>query len=338
MKKRPSSSEKYLKSIIYLLVAMILAVGAFYAGYRTAKTKYQAELIKVKTSYDELQSKYRFSQSAGTDLAAQIQEDAKRHKRMKRELDELLAASRKEPLRAQHEYDPSNGNVQPPPPPPKQRIQGDTEAKLVIIIDDVSYDHDLEAIRSTELPLVCSFLPPSERHPDSAKLAKNLSRYMVHLPLEAVDFKEEEPFTLRVGDSEETITKRIKQLEILFPKMRYVNNHTGSKFTADIESMERLFKVLKAEGITFIDSRTTAQTKAPEASENLGLRYLGRDVFLDHKDGVENIKKQIALAVEKAKKEGYAIAIGHPRPDTIEALRESKALLRQVKLVGIQQI
>ena len=68
------------------------------------------------------------------------------------------------------------------------------------------------------------------------------------------------------------------------------------------------------------------------------MRYLSRDVFLDDQDGVGNVKKQIKEAVDKAKRYGSAIAIGHPRKDTIKALQESKELLGQVKLVGIDQI
>jgi polysaccharide deacetylase 2 family uncharacterized protein YibQ len=161
---------------------------------------------------------------------------------------------------------------------------------------------------------------------------------MIHLPLEAMDYDAEEPSTFRIGDSEETMAKRIDTLKKLFPKARYVNNHTGSKFTADGPAMEKLIRVLAKGGIQFVDSRTTAQTKVPESSRLLGMRYIGRDVFLDHQDGVENVKKQIKEAVEKAKRHGTAVAIGHPRPDTIQALKESKALLDEVELVSIEQI
>jgi uncharacterized protein len=102
--------------------------------------------------------------------------------------------------------------------------------------------------------------------------------------------------------------------------------------------MEKLIRVLKKEGIQFVDSRTIGKTKVPEVSTLLGTRYIGRDVFLDHQDGVRNVKRQIKEAVEKAKRHGTAIAIGHPRPDTIQALIESKELLSEVQLVGIEQI
>ncbi len=244
----------------------------------------------------------------------------------------------REPLKPQHEYAPKD--VKAPPPPPHRRAESHAgaEPRLVIVIDDVAYTHDVDMIRSTGLKLVMSFLPPSPRHPGTAELARFETGYMVHLPLEAAGFADEEAQTLRTGSSEEEISRRIAELKELYPRVRYMNNHTGSTFTADEASMERLLGVLRQEGIVFVDSRTTAQTKVPAVSERYGLRYLGRDVFLDHQDGVENVKRQIAEAVDKAKKHGTAIAIGHPRPDTIQALIESKKLLGEVRLVGIDEI
>ncbi len=210
--------------------------------------------------------------------------------------------------------------------------------KLVIIIDDISYDYDVAAVRSVGLPLVMSFLPPVQRHPDSARLTQGVSGYMVHLPLEAMDFNDEEDGTLHVGDSKEKIIEKIKKIKKLYPRVRYTNNHTGSKFTSDKASMEKLLDVLDDEGIVFVDSRTIGTTKAQEILEKQGHRYLHRDVFLDHYDGVTNIKGQIREAVDTAKRNGFAIAIGHPRPDTIAALKQSVELLKQVQLVGIDKI
>lgn len=210
-------------------------------------------------------------------------------------------------------------------------------AKLVIIMDDVSTDEDIEAIRSTGLPLVMSFLPPSDAHPDSATLAPKCA--MLHLPLEAMSHSHVEPNTLMVDDTLETIRGRIQALKKLYPQVRYVNNHTGSKFTADKEAMGRLMEVLNEEKWIFVDSRTIGATQVKDVQESLGLRYLGRDVFLDHHDGVKTIKQQIKEAIAKAKVQGYAIAIGHPRADTIEALKQSKSLLnKEVRIVGIEKI
>ncbi|MDD2356477.1 MAG: divergent polysaccharide deacetylase family protein [Thiovulaceae bacterium] len=210
--------------------------------------------------------------------------------------------------------------------------------KLAIIIDDVSFSKEVKAIKKLDLTVTMSFLPPNLIHPDSAVLASKESFYMVHLPMEAVSFNASEPITLKVEDSQALISQRVDDVVKLFPRVKYLNNHTGSKFTADEVAMNRLIFALNAHHIEFIDSRTIAQTKAPKVMRAYGERYIGRDVFLDHTMNVEYVKKQIQEAVKVAKSKGYAVAIGHPHPNTLEALRESKELLSQVELVQINKI
>ncbi len=210
--------------------------------------------------------------------------------------------------------------------------------KLAIIIDDVSFPQEVKAIKKLDLTVTMSFLPPNSIHPDSALLASKESFYMVHLPMEAVSFNASEPITLKVGDSQAVISQRLDDVVRLFPRVKYLNNHTGSKFTADEVAMNRLIFALNAHNIEFIDSRTIAETKAPKVMRAYGERYIGRDVFLDHTMNVEYVKKQIQEAVKVAKSKGYAVAIGHPHPNTLEALRESKELLSQVDLVQINKI
>ena len=210
--------------------------------------------------------------------------------------------------------------------------------KLAIIIDDVSFEKEVKEIKQLHLTLTMSFLPPSSVHPDSAALAAKESLYMVHLPLEAMNFTATEPMTLKVDDSQQMITKRVEDIVKLFPRVHYLNNHTGSKFTADKQAMERLIQALKKYNIHFVDSRTIADTKVPEVMKENSERYVGRDVFLDHTMDVASVKKQIIEAVKVAKTRGYAIAIGHPHEHTLQALRESKDILSQVELVQINKI
>jgi polysaccharide deacetylase 2 family uncharacterized protein YibQ len=183
-----------------------------------------------------------------------------------------------------------------------------------------------------------AFLPPNRFHPDSARLAAKEPYYMVHLPMEAQNFGRPEPITLLVDDSEEKIIERIEKIKELFPKVRYINNHTGSKFTSDEQAMNRLVYALKKEKISFIDSRTTAKTKVPQVMKNFGLPYIGRDIFLDHDPDVNSVKRQIKRAVKIAKSHGLSVVIGHPHKKTLQALRESKELLQSVELVRIDDI
>jgi hypothetical protein len=319
-----------LKHIAVFLSLLIMICVAILIGYFIGFDQAQEEIDKEREQTQVLMGK--IEEIAKVDTQSSLKSLAAN----KREPKELLVH---EAISANHEYAPKDKKAIPPeaePRIPNPSTKGN--AKLVIIMDDVSYAHDVRAIHSIGLPLVMSFLPPSPRHNESAMLAQDISGYMVHLPLEAVDFNDEEQVTLRITDSKETIETQIQKIKKLYPAVHYINNHTGSKFTADNDAMDRLILVMKENGLVFVDSRTTAQTKAKAIESKYGLRYIARDVFLDHHDGVENIKKQIREAVEIAKRNGTAIAIGHPRPDTIQALKESKAILSEVKLVGIDQI
>jgi len=103
--------------------------------------------------------------------------------------------------------------------------------------------------------------------------------------------------------------------------------------------MNRLIFALNKYHIHFIDSRTTAQTQAPKVLKNFGLKYVARDVFLDHHMEKSYILGQIKEAVRVAKAHGSAIAIGHPHKNTLEALYESKKLFaKDVDLVLVNKI
>lgn len=341
MDKPPFSFRIFftLKNLIFLFSVLIIVILAVIIGYFIGFNQVQEKLDQEREETGRLMAKIQEISKVESNVSRGVirpkVHDVQAEK-LKKELKELLEHER---LSARHEYAPKDKKELPPPAEPREIVPVKAcGAKLVIIMDDVSYEHDVAAIRSTGLPLVMSFLPPSPRHPESATLAASVSGHMVHLPMEAVTYNQEELVTLRVSDSTETIAKHIAQVKRLYPNVRYINNHTGSKFTSDELAMDRFIGVMKDNGLIFVDSKTIASSKAKKIAAKYGLRYLGRDVFLDHKDGVENVKKQIREAVAVAKRHGNAIAIGHPRPDTIRALKESKDILNQVQIVRIDQI
>ena len=221
---------------------------------------------------------------------------------------------------------------------PKITIKKDTRAKLVIIIDDVTLQRQVDKITHIGYPVTMSFLPPTKIHKNSAKIAKPFDIYMIHLPTEAGSRRYEETNTLHIGDSLEKIDKRVKEVKKLYPKAKYLNNHTGSKFTADYTSMDRLMRALKKYDFYFVDSRTTAKTKGRVTAKKYGVKYLSRNIFLDNKQDRYYIRRQLKKAVNIAKKRGYAIAIGHPHPITLKTLKESKDLLKGLNLVYINEL
>ena len=220
----------------------------------------------------------------------------------------------------------------------KKKTTFSGKPKLAIIIDDVAYAHQTRLIKKIPFKVSPSFFPPTKRHPDTIKLSKNFTFAMIHLPTEALSFGRPEPETLKVGDSTEDMRKRIKQIKKWFPSIKYYNNHTGSKFTSDYIAMDRLIKVMKEEKVIFVDSRTTASTKAPEIFKKHGLKLYSRDIFIDNSIEKKLIKKQLKKAVAIAKKRGYAVAIGHPHENTLKVLINAKHMLKDVELVYLKDL
>ncbi|MCG3720060.1 divergent polysaccharide deacetylase family protein, partial [Aliarcobacter butzleri] len=133
--------------------------------------------------------------------------------------------------------------------------------KIAIIIDDVVSDSQKSKISNIGYPITMAFLPPTNTHKDSAKIAQNVPFYMIHFPLQASSaFKGEEINTLKITDSYETIENRVKQLRNWYPNAKYTNNHTGSVFTENDEAMDKLFKALVKYNFIFVDSKTSAKS------------------------------------------------------------------------------
>jgi polysaccharide deacetylase 2 family uncharacterized protein YibQ len=210
--------------------------------------------------------------------------------------------------------------------------------KLVIIIDDVTTKKQVDHILNIGYIVNMSFLPPTKGHKSSAKITKDLDKYMIHLPLQASSSRYEEDNTLHIGDSLAKIEKRIKNLREIYPNTDFLNNHTGSKFTSNEPAMDKLLQILKKYDYTFIDSRTTAKSVAKKSSKKYGVKMFSRNIFLDNKKDKNYIQKQLKKAIKIAKKNGMAIAIGHPYSITFKTLKESKHLLKDLDLVYINQL
>jgi len=339
--KKTKNKSNILTYIVWTLVAIALIIGAliggYYIGYDEANNdavlKQHAKSTKQLPRYPKAKES-----SVNKRLHDVLKKDLGSVHSYKNNLDKRVAklVTNNTPryISASHEYESSSL-----PTAPKRAIKKVVhKPRLAIIIDDVSVKSHVDAVKSLNIPLTMSFLPPSKYRPNSPKLASNENFYMVHLPMEAQSFTKEEPFTLRVSDSQQNISDRVSKIKKLFPNVKYINNHTGSKFTSDELAVNKLIYALKKQNIEFIDSRTTAKTKVPKVMKNYGKKYIARDVFLDHHMEKDYVKKQIKEAIKVAKNHGTAIAIGHPHSNTILALHESKELFKDVELVLINKL
>ena len=221
----------------------------------------------------------------------------------------------------------------------KAAVKAGYKPRLVIIIDDVAYKHQADAIKSVNLKLTPSFFPATSAHPETPVLARRFSFYMIHLPMQALGgFKGAEIGTLTVDDDYEKIAKKLQSIKRDFPNLKYINNHTGSRFTSDAAAMDRMMRAVRDENLIFVDSKTTSPTKVYGAAKKYSMPYIARDVFLDHDGSKAAVRKQLKYSVELAKKRSYAIAIGHPHKNTLEVLQESAKLLQEVEVVYLKDL
>lgn len=210
--------------------------------------------------------------------------------------------------------------------------------KLVIIIDDVaSYEH-INAIKKINLKLTPSLMPPSKDFPNTPKIAKNLEFYMIHLPLEALNYNSNSIKTLKISDSYDEISKEIYKIRQNFPNAKFINNHTGSKFTSNLNAVKRLSDAMDKYGFILVDSKTIADSKIKEVLKSKHQKYIFRDVFLDNTQNPNDIKNELKKAVQIAKERGFAIAIAHPKKQTLKVLKNSSEILKGVEVVYLRDI
>jgi len=210
--------------------------------------------------------------------------------------------------------------------------------KLAIIIDDISTKEQIDEIKRLGFPVTPSIFPPNQASPNTQNLGKNLQNYMIHLPLEALNFANSGMKVLKPNDDKKTIENAVKELRANFPNARFVNNHTGSKFSQNERAMRDLIEVLDRYGFKYVDSVTIGNSQAKTAANHLKKPYVYRDIFLDNEASVPHVKAQLQKAVKIAKQKGIAIAIGHPKSATFSALKSSKSLLKDVEVVYIKDI
>jgi polysaccharide deacetylase 2 family uncharacterized protein YibQ len=119
------------------------------------------------------------------------------------------------------------------------------------------------------------------------------------------------PGAIYSGMEEKEIRSIInRNLDELWP-VSGMNNHEGSKITMDERIMHIILQICRERGILFLDSRTTAETKAPAASKLLDIPIRERDVFLDNEQDRASIMRYLNLGLERAVQRGTAIMIGH---------------------------
>ena len=207
---------------------------------------------------------------------------------------------------------------------------------VAVVIDDVGYDeHALETLARWDAPFAVAVIPSAPFASRAVSLAREKGwDLLVHLPMQPESGPSEKE-TIGARDDDDAIRRRVLEALAKTPGAIGINNHQGSKATADARVVRAVLGVVRERGLFFLDSRTTNASVAGAEAAAMGVPFLARDVFLDDvaaetstKGGIPEAldaawEKALALAAKK----GQAIVIGHPRRDTLAFLSEKMNLL-----------
>ncbi len=234
----------------------------------------------------------------------------------------------------------------PPAPATATPLPAAAPEKLAaIIIDDMGNSLDvLQDVFDLGIPLTVAILPRSPYALETAQAAHDRDfEVILHLPCESLNHQEVLPPLspiIRSDMGPDEIRALVAESLDSVPFVIGVNNHMGSKLTQDRAAMIPVLDVLKERRLFFIDSVTAGRSIAYDQARKMGVRSAYRHVFLDSEVGADYSREKLAELFKLAKKNGRAIAIGHPFPETIQALKDSRALARKygIRLVPASAI
>jgi len=213
---------------------------------------------------------------------------------------------------------------------------------LSIIIDDIGdhYKNGLAAI-NIPAPITYALLPYSQYAKKLSSIGQNKNKeFILHTPMQSVDSRLQQDHTLHIHMTKQQVSNQLTQQLKLFPFVKGINNHMGSLLTMHPGYMKIVMQTLKQHGsLFFIDSRTTSQTVATKIAQENNIATLDRDIFLDPVNNNSFINQQFDQAIALSQKNGYAIAIAHPYPETIKVLKQRLSTLnKNIKLVPVSTL
>lgn len=194
---------------------------------------------------------------------------------------------------------------------------------VAIVIDDLGHSgHHLNLVFAFDIPLTLAFLPyPAMTRQLAAKARSKGYELLVHMPMEPGDENVDPgPGVLTADLDDAALRQAIAANLNALEGYVGINNHMGSKFTRSARSMQIVMEELAARGLLYLDSITTGRSQGWREAEKLRIPYAKRDVFLDNSPMADAVVAQLEQLEARARQYGYAVAIGHPHPETFEAL------------------
>ena len=145
---------------------------------------------------------------------------------------------------------------------------------------------------------------------------------LIHLPMAPLSKQPLEKDTLTPSMSAAEVKRIVDQAIRNIPYAIGINNHMGSAMTSSRSGMDNVMQAMNAHNLFFLDSMTIGNTQSVNAAQGTRVKVIKRNVFLDDVQNEGEIRRQFERAIQLARKNGYAIAIGHPHPATVKVLQQ----------------
>ena len=204
--------------------------------------------------------------------------------------------------------------------------------RIALIMDDMGGSlYKIRKLLELDIPVTPAILPGTEYAQKSSRLLLDAKHeFMIHMPMQPRSYPRTNPGknALLVDQSAEHKRQLVRSYIAELPGAVGGNNHMGSRFTEDADSMRVVLQELKNEKFFFIDSRTIGSSVAFNEARRMGLETGTRNIFLDNEENVSYIRKQIRKMVAMASKNREIIAICHPYKETFEALQQEGPWLK----------
>lgn len=206
-------------------------------------------------------------------------------------------------------------------------------AYLSLIIDDLGQSPEKDS-RALALPgpVTLAIMPDTPHASDFARQAHKAGKTVIlHMPMDPATG----PYAWHPELPLPELESRLNAALLKVPYAAGINNHMGSRMTAEPVAMSWLVSELQRRHLFLVDSRTSAKTVAAAEAQKIGLASVSRDVFLDDERTAEAISGQLQTAIRLAHKQGSAVMIGHPYPVTMDVLERE---LPKLKSQGIEWV
>lgn len=218
----------------------------------------------------------------------------------------------------------------------KTRNVSSANSRIAVVVDDFGYSSEGVAADFLELEagITLSVIPGLKYSGDICEKAADAGRsFICHMPMEPEEGECSTDYCVRVSMTDAQIREAVSGAVQAIPGAAGMNNHMGSRATADPRVMAAVLRVCRERGLFFLDSLTSPNSVAAETARRLGLRVLVNDIFLDNRGA--DIRGNMLKLMRKSERRGYAIGIMHVHR---KSFRELKWMIEEAEKRGIELV